>query len=64
MMFASKNRLTEVRKVANTLKNNDNGGPGGRIQIIDFIGFFVGKNQKPSRIVPYGSATAAQANFG
>jgi hypothetical protein len=27
MMFASKNRLTEVRKVANTLKNNNMVGP-------------------------------------
>jgi hypothetical protein len=26
----------------NLLINNDNGGPGGRIQILDFIGFFVG----------------------
>ncbi|MER8481749.1 hypothetical protein [Mesorhizobium sp. M1322] len=37
---------------------NDNGGPGGRIQTIDFIAFFVGLNRKSSRIVSYGSATA------
>jgi hypothetical protein len=28
-----------------TLINNDNGGPGGGTQIIDFIGFFVGTSQ-------------------
>jgi hypothetical protein len=38
------------------LINNDNGGPGGRIQTIDFIVFFVGLNQISSRIIPYGSA--------
>ncbi|MFD2057063.1 hypothetical protein ACFSQT_29485 [Mesorhizobium calcicola] len=26
------------------LKNNDNGGPGGRIKIVDFVEFFVGQN--------------------
>src|SRR5438445_2723686 len=35
------------------LINNDNGGPGGRTKTFDSISFFVGKNHKPSRIVPY-----------
>ena len=34
-----------------------NGGPGGRVKIVDFIDFFVGKNQKSSRIVPFRDAT-------
>jgi hypothetical protein len=38
-------------------------GPGGRIHAVDFIAFFVGLNQKASRIVPYGSATAIPSNL-
>lgn len=38
------------------LINNDNGGPGGCIEVIDYTAFFVGRNQKLSRIVPCGSA--------
>lgn len=33
------------------------GGPGGCAKLLDLIDFFVGQNQKYSRIVPYGSAT-------
>ena len=32
------------------LINNYNGGPVGRIKIIDFVEFFVGQNQKSSRL--------------
>lgn len=39
-------------------KFNGHGGPGGHIKIVDFVEFFVGQNQKSSRIVPYGSETA------
>lgn len=33
------------------------GGPGGRIQSVDFIEFFVGQNLKSSRIVPHDPVT-------
>lgn len=39
------------------LINSDNGGPGGRAKILDFIVLFVGQNQKSSRMVPNGSVT-------
>lgn len=35
---------------------NGHGGSGGRIQIIDFVAFFVGLKQKSCRIVSYGLA--------
>ncbi|CAH2405650.1 hypothetical protein MES4922_40361 [Mesorhizobium ventifaucium] len=38
------------------MKSNGFGGPGGRMITFDFIGLFVGSNQKSSRIIPYGSA--------
>jgi len=43
------------------LINKDNGGPGGRIKIVDFIEFFVGQNQKSSRIVPHAPATTLKS---
>ena len=44
---------------ANKIQQNQSvkvGGPGGCTKNIDFIGLFVGRNHKLSRIVPYGSA--------
>ncbi|UVK51322.1 hypothetical protein DBIPINDM_004575 [Mesorhizobium sp. AR02] len=46
------------------LINNDYGGPGGRIRTVDFVGFFVGQNQKSPRIVPYAPAAAKQSSLG
>jgi hypothetical protein len=39
------------------------GGPGGCTKLVDFIEFFVGQNQKSSRIVPYGFATHSSSKL-
>ncbi|WP_376774846.1 hypothetical protein [Mesorhizobium silamurunense] len=45
------------------LINNDNGGLGGCARVVDFIDYFVGFNQKSSRIISYGSATCRAVEF-
>lgn len=35
----------------------DDGGPGGRLKIVDCIEFFVGQKRKASHIVPYAPVT-------
>jgi hypothetical protein len=45
------------KKAVKSMAERANGGPGGRVKIVDFIDFFVGKNQKSSRIVPFRDAT-------
>ncbi|WP_136616854.1 MULTISPECIES: hypothetical protein [Mesorhizobium] len=47
--FADRADLTIVAR-----RIDKSGGPEGCAITVDFIGFFVGQNQKSSRIVPHG----------